>query len=304
MNFKQIDFVKHRKKYFLITGIMFVLGILSLSIMGLNLGVDFESGTRLDILIGQTFAEEDITAELDKLGIKGGSVTTAGADQDTAVIRFPDTLNKDELAQVRTAFQDRYGEQVDLQSSTVEPTVSRDLAQKALYAVLLASVFIIIYVTIRFEFRFAISAIIALLHDAFFVIALFSILRIEVDLPFIAAVLTIVGYSINDTIVVFDRIRENLKKAKVKRMSDLEDVVNDSVRQTIVRSINTSLTVVVAALALVLLGGESLRNFSLAILVGLIAGTYSSIFIASQIWLEWKGRAVEKQRFDAANNEV
>jgi preprotein translocase subunit SecF len=161
----------------------------------------------------------------------------------------------------------------------------RELAQKGIYAVLIASVGIVIYVTIRFEWRFAIAGIVALLHDAFIVVSLFSIFRFEVGLPFIAAVLTIIGYSINDTIVIFDRIRENMRFAKIKTHEDLQNVVNASVWQTLTRSINTVMTVVVAALCLFIFGGESIKLFSLAMLFGLFSGAYSSIFIASPLWL-------------------
>lgn len=137
----------------------------------------------------------------------------------------------------------------------------------------------------------------------FFIVAVFSILQLEVDLTFIAAVLTIVGYSINDTIVTFDRIRENMRHAKVKSFDDLAQVVNDSLRQTLRRSINTVLTTVIAAAALYILGSEAIRNFSFALLVGLIAGTYSSIFIAAQLWLVWKGKQLKKRGFKLAENQ-
>src|SRR5699024_1751731 len=139
--------------------------------------------------------------------------------------------------------------------------------------------------TIRFEFLQGLAAIVALLHDAFFMIAVFSLLRIEVNVIFIAAVLTIVGYSINDTIVVFDRIRENMKLSKrIKGFSDLAKIVNQSINQTLSRSINTVLTTTLAALALLIFGSESIRSFAFALTIGLVAGTYSSIFIAAQLW--------------------
>jgi preprotein translocase subunit SecF len=165
----------------------------------------------------------------------------------------------------------------------------------AIKAVLIASVFIIIYVAIRFEYRFAVSAVLALLYDVLFVVGAFSLFQIEVDLVFIAAVLTIVGYSINDTIVIFDRIRENMKQENPAKWDDLAAVVNNSIMQTLVRSINTVLTVAFAALLLWLLGGESIRNFSLALLLGLISGAYSSIFVASPLWVTWKWKSMQKK---------
>ncbi|WP_373277047.1 protein translocase subunit SecF [Calditerricola satsumensis] len=187
--------------------------------------------------------------------------------------------------------------------STVDPLYARELARKAAYAVLIASVGIALYVMLRFEYRFAVAALVALFHDAFMTIAAFSLLRLEVDLPFIAAVLTILGYSINDTIVIFDRIRENLKFAqRLKTAEDLARLVNASLNQTLTRSINTVLTVLFTAVALFFLGGEGIRNFSLALIIGLVSGTYSSIFIASQIWYEWKVRELRRPRAKAVEN--
>jgi len=172
--------------------------------------------------------------------------------------------------------------------------VGKELARNAIIAVLIASIGIIIYVTIRFEIYMAFAAIISLLHDAFIIIAFFSLTRLEVDLTFIAAVLTIVGYSINDTIVTFDRIRELMKKRKVKTVDDLKYIVNKALQQTFTRSVNTVLTVVITVVALLIFGSESIRNFSLALLVGLISGVYSSLFIAAQLWVIWRARQLKR----------
>src|SRR5690606_32390200 len=140
------------------------------------------------------------------------------------------------------------------------------------------------------------ASVLALLHDAFVILAVFSIVRFEVDLTFIAAVLTVIGYSINDTIVTFDRIRAHMKrKRRIKQFKELVDIVNSSLRQTLTRSINTVLTVVFVVVALLIFGSESIKNFSFALLIGLIAGTYSSLFIAAQVWLVWKGKELKKK---------
>jgi SecD/SecF fusion protein len=179
--------------------------------------------------------------------------------------------------------------------STVSPTVGKELAKNAIYALLIASLGIIIYTAIRFEWRMGVAAIVALLHDAFFMIAIFSVFRIEVDITFIAAILTIVGYSINDTIVTFDRIRENMiRSKKVETEEELALIVNKSLRQTLGRSVNTVLTVVIVVVALFIFGADSIRNFSLALLIGLISGTYSSILIAAQLWFVLKKRELKK----------
>jgi preprotein translocase subunit SecF len=181
------------------------------------------------------------------------------------------------------------------QVQTVSPLVAKQTSQKAVWAVLLASLFIMIYVAIRFEFRFAIAAIVALLHDAFIVLSVFSILHLEIDLTFVAAILTIVGYSINDTIVIFDRIRENQKIAKPRTYEELQRMVDKSLWQTMTRSVNTVITVLIAALMLFFFGGQSIHNFTFALIVGLVSGAYSSIFIASPIWVVWRGRSLKRE---------
>lgn len=288
MNFKKFDFVKNRKYYFIFSGLLVIAGIISLFLHGLNLGVDFSSGTRLQIQIGKTFVEKDVQQVIEGIGMDPGSITTSGAQEDNAVVMFQDPITKEQYAQLAKVMQEKYGSQVSMQESTVNPIVSQELAKSALYALLFASIGIVLYITIRFEHRLAISAIVALLHNVFLVISLFSLFQIEVDLPFIAAILTIVGYSVHDNIIIFDRIRDNLKHTKLKTVQDVEDLVNTSIRSTFVRSINTVLTVLIMAVALYLHGGESIKNFTLALIIGLTFGAYSSIFIASQLWVQWK----------------
>ncbi|WP_235495968.1 protein translocase subunit SecF, partial [Aneurinibacillus migulanus] len=261
-----------------------------------NLGVDFKSGTRVQVQIGQTFKEADVKQAVEQIGLHSGSITTAGDKKDMAVIQFAEPIHKDEFVKLTKAMENKYGKGVSLQESTVNPIISQELARSALYSVLLASVGIVLYITIRFEFRFAVSSVLALLHNVFLVITLFSIFQIEVELTFIAAILTIVGYSIHDNIIIFDRIRDNLKHAKLKTVQDVEDVVNHSIDQTLARSINTVLTVVICAVALYIFGGESIRHFTLALIIGLIFGAYSSIFIASQIWVSWREADLKKKR--------
>ncbi len=287
------DFVKNRNLYFIISSLLTVAGIILLLTIGLKLGIDFESGSRVNIQANETLTNERVEEEFKSLGFEPESVVLAGKN-DQANVAFKGVLSKEEIAKLNTHFEEKYGEPPSV--STVTPTVGRELAQNALIAVLIASVGIIIYVAIRFEWSMAVSAVIALLHDAFMIIAIFSILRLEVDLPFIAAVLTIVGYSINDTIVTFDRIRENMKLEKVKTQEKLAGIVNRSIRETLTRSINTVLTVIIAAVALLIFGADSIRNFSIALLIGLAFGAYSSIFIASQLWYVLKSRQMKSKK--------
>lgn len=302
-NIVKFDIVKNRKKFFYLSTSILILGLISILFMGLNLGVDFKAGTRLDLLIGKEFNTADVDAIIKEKvpGIQYTTITKYGNNQ--ASTRFEATIPREQLEAVEQALKAKYGDQVTKQESTVDPTIARELAQKAGIAILIASAGIIVYIAIRFQFLFGIACVIALLHDVFIPIALFSLFRLEVDLTFIAAILTIVGYSINDTIVIFDRIRENLKTMKVKTVEDLEHMVNVSLWQTMRRSLFTVATVLLTALAIVVLGSEGIRNFSLALIFGLFSGAYSSIFIAAQVWVSLKKRQMLKQRFSSAPNE-
>lgn len=292
--FDRIDFVKYRKVFFTFSIVLTVLGILSLAIFKLNLGIDFASGTRVEITTNETISADEVKAELKELDLEPENVVIAGNNNDVGVARFIGVLSKDEISVLKTHFKEKYGSEPNV--STVSPTVGKELARNALIAVLIASIGIILYVSVRFEFYMALAAVIALLHDAFFMVSFFSFTRLEVDLTFIAAVLTIIGYSINDTIVTFDRIREHMKDRKVKTKEDLVYIVNRSLRETFTRSLNTVLTVIFTVVALIFFGSEAILNFSIALFVGLVMGVYSSLFIAAQLWLVWKAKSLNKPR--------
>lgn len=299
----KFDFVKNRKIFFLIGIVLSLLAIGSLVIQGLNLGIDFVSGTRLDIKFDKPVDLEKSREVIEKMGFKDPNLRVGGDQKDVLIFRLDQKIEKQTVNKIRDRMNLDFETKVDIQEQTVDPIIGRELAKNAMYALALASLFIVIYVTVRFEYRFAIAAILALLYDALFTVGMFSLLQIEVDLVFIAAILTIVGYSVNDTIVIFDRIRENLKLHNPKSMEELSEIVNVSINQTLTRSINTVLTVVFAAAFLYVLGGESISNFSFALLIGLASGAYSSIFIASQIWVSWKGYSMKKVKdVEPANN--
>ncbi|MGY6212452.1 protein translocase subunit SecDF [Cytobacillus firmus] len=292
--FDKFDFVGHRRKFFILSAVLIALGIIVVSVFRLNLGIDFASGTRIEQLADEPLTKEELQTELSAIGLETDDIVISGDNKEIGVARLKGVLTKSEIADLKTHFHEKFG--ADPNVSTVSPTVGKELAKNALIALAVASIGIIIYVTIRFEIKMAIPAVLALLHDAFFIIAVFSFTRLEVDITFIAAVLTVVGYSINDTIVTFDRMRENMqKKKKLKSFEDIADVVNKSLRQTLGRSVNTVLTVVFTVVALLVFGSESIRNFSFALLIGLIAGTYSSIFLAAQIWAVWKGKELKEK---------
>ncbi|MBV6683952.1 protein translocase subunit SecDF [Rossellomorea sp. RS05] len=291
--FDRFEFAKNRRKFYAISAVLMIVGVIALSIFRLNLGIDFVSGSRVDLMSDKPLQTETLKKELDQIDLSTDDIVISGDNSQTAVIRYSDDLSKEEIAKLKTSMHDLYGK--DPSISTVSPVVGKELAKNAVKAVGIASLFIILYVTFRFEWRMAIGAIIALLFDAFLIVFFFSATHLEVDITFIAAVLTIIGYSINDTIVTFDRLRENLLKLKrVKTQEELEDAVNKSIRQTLGRSVNTVLTVVFTVVAILIFGSESIRNFSIALLVGLLSGVFSSIYIASQIYLSLKIRQLKK----------
>ncbi|WP_077327178.1 protein translocase subunit SecDF [Virgibacillus siamensis] len=290
---REINPVKHRKKFFIASTIMIVLGAISLGIFQLNPGIDFTSGSRVQINADNTLNAEDVEDDLDKLGVSPESVILSG-NKTSAVARYDKVIDEDKIAEIQNLFDKNYN--ADTSVSIVSPIVGKELVKNALYALGIASIGMIIYVAFRFELFFAVTAIIALLHDVFFILAIFSFTRIEFDITIVAAILTIIGYSINDTIVTFDRIRENIqKKKRVKSFGELAKIVNRSLVQTLTRSINTTVTTLIAVLAFLFLGAQSIVPFAIALTVGLIAGTYSSLFIASQLWLVWRGKNIKEK---------
>lgn len=292
--FDWYDFVKHRNIFFAISAVLIIGGFILLSIFKLNLSIDFSSGTRIEVSSNHALSQQEIQRDLDHLHLKSEDIVMQGANRHHAVIRVKGSFSdKEKSTKINQYFTEKYGKSPSI--SSVSPTVGKELALSAMYSLLLAAVGIIIYVAFRFEWRMGVASIVALFHDAFFMIAFFSITRLEVDVTFIAAVLTIVGYSINDTIVTFDRIRDNLnRRRKIKTAKEIHDIVNAGIRQTLARSVNTVLTVLMTSVALAIFGSESIRNFSIALIVGLITGTYSSVFISAQIWFVLKKRQLKK----------
>lgn len=292
------DIVKHRKKIFTATTTFVILGIASLLLFKLNPGIDFTSGSRIEVLANDAISTEVVEADFASLNLNPKSIVISGEKSEIAVSRFDTVLSDKEIAEVKQYFADKYGGEPNI--SVVSPIVGEELVKNAIYALAIASIGMIIYVTIRFEFFFAITAIIALLHDVFFMLVIFSIARIEFDVTIIAAILTIIGYSINNTIVVFDRIRENIRaKNKLVRSSkELAQIINKSLIQTFMRSINTTTTTLIAVLSFMILGASSIFGFAVALVIGLVAGTYSSLFLASQLWLVWRGSKLKKKPLD------
>jgi len=293
-NFDRFDFVHNRKKFYTISLAIIIIGAIMIGIFRLNLGIDFSSGTRVEILTNEPTTQEEMADYLAKIGFAPDELVISGDNSDTAVATYKKDFTQQETLDLKEKVMKDYGHEPNV--STVSPTVGRELVKNAIKALSIASLGIIIYVAIRFEWRMGVGAIASLLHDVFFMVAIFSVLRLEVDITFIAAILTIVGYSINDTIVTFDRIRENVDhKGEIKTKEELADIINKSLRQTMGRSVNTVLTVIIVVVALLIFGAPAIRNFSIALLIGLITGMYSSICIAAQLWYTLKTREMDKK---------
>ncbi|MGE5631631.1 MAG: protein translocase subunit SecF [Caulobacteraceae bacterium] len=279
---KVIEFMKYKKLWFSVSGIIIAIGLIVMLINGLNFGIDFTGGTSIQANIGKTFDIAQVRQITDKFD-KEATVTYAGSNKDIALIKTKIALNVAQQTEVVKGFKEAFGiEQTNIQFESVGPTIGNELKGQAILALLLANLGILIYVSFRFEWKFGVAAIIALVHDVLIMISVYSLLQIPVNSSFIAAVLTIVGYSINDTIVVFDRIRENRRNV---RKTDNENLVNRSITETMARSINTSLTTLLTILALYILGVPAIKDFALPLIVGIVSGTYSSIFIASPLWV-------------------
>lgn len=278
-----LNLVKLRKIWYLISLAIIIPGVISLLMQGLNLGIDFKGGTIMDLKFTNVVKVEDVRQVLADFGWdKGAQVQKAG--ENTVLMRIK-PISEDERNSFKAALEEKIGSVEIVKEDKVGPTIGRELAIKALMAVAIASVFMVIYITFRFELKSGLAAIIALLHDVFVILGIYSIFQIEVDSAFVAAVLTVVGYSINNTIVVFDRIRENNNAKKKSKLSH-EEIVSKSIWQSLTRSINTTLAVLFVLLSLYFLGGATLKNFVLAIIIGVSVGLYTSLLVAASLWID------------------
>jgi len=289
------DFIKDRKKFYTASIIITILGILSLFIFQMNLGIDFQAGTAMDAVTKNAVTQADVASVLKEKGYEE-IPTVGGTNNDRISIRFKEVLESSEVTAIQSAFKDKFGSGTDFETNVVSPDMARELGLKAILGIIIASLMIMVYVMFRFEWRFGIAANISILYDCFVVIAIFSIFRLEVDLPFIAAVLTTLGYSINDKVVIFDRIRENLRFNPPKGEAQLAELVNASIWQTMARSLYTVFAILIVTLFIFFFGSESIRLFSLAILIGLVSGAYSTMCIASPIWYELKKKEKKKNK--------
>lgn len=280
--FAKVDFLKNRKLFAGVSAIIILVGAVTIGFCGLNLGIDYRAGSDITIATDKNLTKKQINGDLSELKLKSSDITIG--DEET-VIRIDSALDGDKVKEVNTYFEDKYDAKVNI--GVVSNVVQRELIKNAILSVLLALVGIILYVSFRFKFSYAVSGVVALLHDVLIMIALFGIFNIEVSSMFIAALLAIIGYSINDTIVTFDRVREKLKNEDESKLSydEFYDLCNTSIRETFGRTVNTTITTLIPVITLIILGSSEILSFNLAMLIGLIAGTYSTIFIATALFL-------------------
>ena len=276
-----IDFMGKRQVALVFSLVILTIAVGSMLVRGLSLGIDFTGGTLIEVGYGEPAKLESVRQALVEAGYGDSSVQQFGTPRDI-LIRLASSADADSdrlSNEVFSALSKAAGSELELRRvEFVGPQVGDELSEDGALAVLVALIAILMYVASRFEWRFAVGAVIALVHDVIFVVGLFALLQVEFDLPVLAAVLAVIGYSLNDTIVVFDRIRENFRKM---RKGEPVDIVNRSLNETLSRTLVTSLTTILVLLALFFLGGEIIHGFAFALLVGVLIGTYSSIYVAS-----------------------
>jgi len=279
---KTINFMGQRKLAFVFSMLLILASIGSLATKQLNWGLDFTGGTLVEVHYSESADLNAIRGTLDKEGYAGAIVVSFGTDKDV-LIRLPQGYSDKQGAQLLAKLQEAYAGDVELRRiEFVGPQVGDELREQGGLAMLLALGLVMLYIAFRFQFKFAIGAVVALVHDVIVVLGFFSIAGIEFDLTVLAALLAVIGYSLNDTIVVSDRIRENFRKL---RKVDPTEVINISLTETLGRTLVTSLTTMLVLLALALFGGEMINAFAVALLVGVFIGTYSSIYVAANALL-------------------
>lgn len=285
----KFSIIEKRYWFFALSLLIILPGLFSIITQGFNLGIDFTGGTLLDIKFAKPVTVVQVRDVLADYKLENSVIqlaSTVKTDSAPNVLIRTHVLSESERKAVMEGFTAKIGPFDIMRVEKVGATIGAELTRDAIIALLLSWLMMIAYISYRFEYRFGVAGILSLIHDVFVVLGIFSLLQKEIDASFVAALLTIVGYSINDTIVIFDRIRENMKK--MKKGETLGEMVDHSIWQTMTRSIYTVLTVLFATGALYFLGGETTKNFSLALLIGFVSGMYSSIFNASPIWYIWK----------------
>ncbi len=292
-----MNIIGKRNLWFFISGCLIAVSLLALLsnfyFRGkmLNFGIDFTGGTIISLRFEKLPSGDQLRKELAKYELKQNIIQTTGS-QDVSIRTEP--LTNEMRAQILADMEKNFGKMEVLEVDMVGPLIGKELRSQAFWALLIASFLIVIYVTYRFEFTYAIAALLALVHDAIITTGFVALFWIDVDTSFVAAILTILGYSINDTIIIFDRIRENLHRANLSKLSFIE-LANLSVLQTMARSINTVLTTEMMLVSLLIFGGATIKSFALVLLFGFTMGAYSSIFVAAPLVSLWENRGKKKK---------
>lgn len=278
---KKFDFINNRRMAYIISTVIILVGLISIIFQGFNYGIDFAGGTLLQIRFDKSVSTTELRNVLSEFNLSQSTIQNLSENE--FVIRT-EKIDSEQRKEILSAFRENLAGLDVLRVESVGPVIGENLKKLALSALFFAFIGIILYITMRFEFKFSIVSILALLHDCLIVLGIFSFLQKEITISVMAAVLTIIGYSLNNTIVILDRLRENIK---FKTREPFENLINRSINQSLSRTINTALTTIIPVLALYFFGGNILSDFALALFIGMVAGTYSSIFIASPLLLEW-----------------
>ena len=299
----EFDIVGHRKIWYAISLLIIIPGIICMFVKGFNFGIDFTGGTIIELRFDSPVNIQDVREVMKAYNLDNSTIQLSGeaasvTEARDVMIRTVD-LEESERKAVMASLKGKLGNYSVLREEKVGATIGTELLLNALWATLLSWVLIVVYVSFRFEFKFGLAAVLALVHDVLVVLTAFSLTQRQLDSSFVAALLTIVGYSINDTIVIFDRVRENLK-LHFRRGGDVVELANRSIYQTLTRSIYTVCTVLFTTFALYWFGGDTTKDFSFALLVGFFAGCYSSIFIASPIWVVLRNFSEKRRRAGSA----
>lgn len=278
-----MNIIKNRKIYMIISLSIMILGLIMFFVNGLNYGIDFTGGTIIEINGDKFIPVEEIREITDEFD-ENASIIHSGEERQNLIIKSTLDLSNDNITKIVSSFEESHGIDVDnYQSKKFGPTMGTEIRNKALLSTFIATAAMLLYITFRFEFKFGVSAIVALIHDVIITMAVYAIFNLPINSSFIAAILTIVGYSINDTIVIFDRIREELR---LSPKDGAEKVINNSIRYSLRRTINTTITTLSAVLILYIVGVEDVKVLALPLLLGMLSGTYSSIFIAPPVWYQ------------------
>ena len=283
---KNLPFLKYYKAFYILSLVLIIISFFSLFTKGLNLGIDFKGGTVIEMQFNKEFSANKIRQGLLSQNLGDVKVKEFGNNKSFLAVLEKKSGESNFIPSIKSNLEKNLNENINFRRvEMVGPKISSELTKSGIYAVLIALVLMLFYIWLRFEWQFSLGAILALCHDVILTLGAFSLIGFEFNLSIIAAVLTIVGYSMNDTVVIYDRIRENLKKDE---QSDLKELINISVNETLPRTLKTSITTLLALIAIYFFGGEILKGFSFALIWGVIVGTYSSIFVASPLILIFK----------------